>query len=399
MRRDRRAASSGSARAAGARMPLRGRDAHRPRCRPNCRRCSPPCARASPAGPSARRACPRRRSTRSRRRSQAARFGVAVWSAATLDALTIEMLCGLVEDLNAGTRASPACRSRRRQCGRRAAGLRLDDRISDAHRLRPRLSRARSVALRCARAWSRAARPIAPCGSRPTARRRPPGAARSPTIALTRRRRRIARRAARADRGRPARRSITTASSTTRRAGHAGRGRRRRSRATPISVADAIARIAAALPSARSAAMLTRIAGGRVIDPANRPRRHRRRLDARRPHRRRAGRRDARRRDPRRHRQDRHGRRDRHPFAYRRRQREHGAAAAAGASPRSAPRAGRHAAVECRLVDLRDRLPLRRTWASPPWSSRRCRRITRCRRISSSPTSRSSTRRPRGARQ
>ena len=33
-----------------------------------------------------------------------ARFGVAVWSAAHLDRLTIEMLCGLVEDLNAGTR-------------------------------------------------------------------------------------------------------------------------------------------------------------------------------------------------------------------------------------------------------------------------------------------------------
>jgi formylmethanofuran dehydrogenase subunit B len=33
-----------------------------------------------------------------------ARFGVAVWSAATLDALTIEMLCGLVNDLNKTTR-------------------------------------------------------------------------------------------------------------------------------------------------------------------------------------------------------------------------------------------------------------------------------------------------------
>jgi formylmethanofuran dehydrogenase subunit B len=37
---------------------------------------------------------------------QAARFGVAVWSAATLDALTIEMLCGLIKDLNAKTRFS-----------------------------------------------------------------------------------------------------------------------------------------------------------------------------------------------------------------------------------------------------------------------------------------------------
>ena len=37
---------------------------------------------------------------------QAARFGVAVWSAASLDALTIEMLFGLIDDLNAGTRFS-----------------------------------------------------------------------------------------------------------------------------------------------------------------------------------------------------------------------------------------------------------------------------------------------------
>jgi formylmethanofuran dehydrogenase subunit B len=35
-----------------------------------------------------------------------AHFGVAVWSAAELDELTIEMLCGLVKDLNANTRFS-----------------------------------------------------------------------------------------------------------------------------------------------------------------------------------------------------------------------------------------------------------------------------------------------------
>ena len=34
------------------------------------------------------------------------RFGVAIWSAAELDALSIEMLCGLVDDLNATTRFS-----------------------------------------------------------------------------------------------------------------------------------------------------------------------------------------------------------------------------------------------------------------------------------------------------
>ena len=37
---------------------------------------------------------------------KAARFGIAVWSAATLDTLTIEMLCGLVKDLNVHTRFS-----------------------------------------------------------------------------------------------------------------------------------------------------------------------------------------------------------------------------------------------------------------------------------------------------
>jgi len=38
---------------------------------------------------------------------QAARFGVAVWSASSgIDALAIEMLCGLIKDLNANTRFS-----------------------------------------------------------------------------------------------------------------------------------------------------------------------------------------------------------------------------------------------------------------------------------------------------
>lgn len=39
-------------------------------------------------------------------RLKAARFGVAVWSAAHLDPLVIEMLCGIVADLNAETRFS-----------------------------------------------------------------------------------------------------------------------------------------------------------------------------------------------------------------------------------------------------------------------------------------------------
>jgi formylmethanofuran dehydrogenase subunit B len=37
---------------------------------------------------------------------KAARFGVAVWSAAVIDALSIEMLCGLLNDLNTTTRFS-----------------------------------------------------------------------------------------------------------------------------------------------------------------------------------------------------------------------------------------------------------------------------------------------------
>ena len=40
---------------------------------------------------------------------KAARFGVAIWSAAVMDAPTIEMLCGLVNDLNAVTRFSGLC--------------------------------------------------------------------------------------------------------------------------------------------------------------------------------------------------------------------------------------------------------------------------------------------------
>ena len=83
--------------------------------------------------------------------------------------------------------------------------------------------------------------------------------------------------------------------------------------------------------------MLIRLSGGRVIDPANRRDeigdlwiRERRIVDA-------AARRtpDA---NPRRLRQDRHGRRHRHPFPYRRRQCEYGAAAAARKASRRWPR-------------------------------------------------------------
>ena len=89
-----------------------------------------------------------------------------------------------------------------------------------------------------------------------------------------------------------------------------------------------------------------------------RPRRQRRPLDQGRGDRRRSARR-AGRSNHRRIGLHRHGRRHRHPFPYRRRQREHRAAAAAGAACRAQSAAGGDAALQRRLVDLRDRLPLR----------------------------------------
>ena len=82
----------------------------------------------------------------------------------------------------------------------------------------------------------------------------------------------------------------------------------------------------------RTLTMMTRIKGGRVIDPAARPRRRRRYLDRRRTDRRGTGRPRRRGRDLRCRRQDRHGRRDRHPFPYCRHQRDGSASAAAGIS-------------------------------------------------------------------
>ena len=79
---------------------------------------------------------------------QAARFGVAVWAAAELDELAIEMLCGLIKDLNAKTRFTGLPLQAGRQRARRLAGMRLADGISHAHRLWPTAPGARSVALR-----------------------------------------------------------------------------------------------------------------------------------------------------------------------------------------------------------------------------------------------------------
>ena len=71
---------------------------------------------------------------------QAAHFGAFVWSAETLDALTIEALTGLVvrsepQDALHQSRLRPGA-----ERGGRAADLGLDDGLSDPHRLRPRLS-------------------------------------------------------------------------------------------------------------------------------------------------------------------------------------------------------------------------------------------------------------------
>ena len=67
-----------------------------------------------------------------------ARFGVAVWTAASLGALEIEMLHGLVRDLNETTRFSTLPLPAPDNGARRARGLRLDDRLSDANRIRRR---------------------------------------------------------------------------------------------------------------------------------------------------------------------------------------------------------------------------------------------------------------------
>ena len=323
---------------------------------------------------------------------KAARFGVAVWSAAELDALTIEMLCGLVKDLNAGTRFTglPLAPGDNALGVQQACGWMTG--ISGAHRLRARLSGARSVALRCAAPDRERRGRLRSSGSRPIEQPFRPVMTPAPDddravrtgydrIAIMRRS--ASRSAARAlDHD-----AVEHCPATGTLVGRGGQQVRATRSRSPM-------RSARSLPICRTPEPGHADAHHRR--PRHRPRprarRRRRRVDARRPHRRRAARRP-RRRDPRCDRQDRHGGRDRHPLPHRRRQREHGAPAAAGTSSRVGAAPGAHAAVDRRLVHLRDRLPLCRKWASPPWSSPRCRRITRCTRISSSPTSRSSTRR------
>ncbi len=286
-------------------------------------------------------------------RLKSARFGVAVWSAASLDALTIEMLCGLVSDLNATTRFSglplaPVDNAMGvlQTCGwtsgfppRTGFGRGFaehDPWLFDSRRL------VESGETDCV-VWISAYRAQAP-GWRET----------PPTIALT----------GQGAGFRPAPRVQIqvgrpgvdhacvqhSASTGTLVAVEAS------APSGIVSVADAIARIAAALPGHGRAPMLTRLAGGRVIDPANRRdavgdiwMRDGRIVAA--PH----GR--ARRRDLRCRRQDRDGRRHRYPLAHRRLEREQCAAAAARISGRGAGRS-RHAMGWHRLDGPGDRQPL-----------------------------------------
>ena len=205
-----------------------------------CRFCSRHCARASPDGPSARPGCAAKALDALAADLRAARFGVAVWSAAELDTLTIEMLCGLVADLNADDPLSAVSRlAAARQCARRAAGLRLDDRLSHAHgfgRGFPEHDPWRFDAARLVESgeadcalWISAYRAAAPAWTRPV-----------PMIALTGAGREISADAARSHRCRPARpRSRRGRASRGNRDARAGG--RRRTRASAVSVADALA--------------------------------------------------------------------------------------------------------------------------------------------------------------
>ena len=122
---------------------LRERGGDRPQSARTCRFCSRRCVRASPDGPSARPRYRQRRSTRSlpicgppasalpsgRRRSSTRWRSkcCAAWSRISTPT----------------TRFSGLALAAARQCARRAAGLRLDDRLSHAHGFRARLSRTR----------------------------------------------------------------------------------------------------------------------------------------------------------------------------------------------------------------------------------------------------------------
>ena len=112
------------------------------------------------------------RARRARGDCQGARFGVAVWTAASLGALEIEMLNGLVRDLNETTRFSTlplAAAGQWRGCARR---LRMDNRLPDANRIRRRRARSMIPGVSTPSDSSRQGKPIACCGSPPSGRPR-----------------------------------------------------------------------------------------------------------------------------------------------------------------------------------------------------------------------------------
>ena len=196
---------------------------------------------------------------------RAARFGVAVWSAAELDALTIEMLCGLVDDLNAATRFSGLSLAP----GDNALGVLQTCGWMTGFPMRTGFARGHpehDPGAMTPRVSSTAARPTARSGFPPTARRRRSGSAvaddrahgagselrpraagshrgRPPWDRPRRGRALPAQRNARSDRGDGAEQD------------HLGRRRH-----LPYSRGAAVR---------RSVAVLTRIKGGRVVDPAN----------------------------------------------------------------------------------------------------------------------------------
>ena len=76
-----------------------------------------------------------------------AKFGVAIWSASSLDALEIEMVNGLVRDLNEFHAILVFALGGGRQRRGRSRCLRVDDRFPDANRLRLRRADARPLAI------------------------------------------------------------------------------------------------------------------------------------------------------------------------------------------------------------------------------------------------------------
>ena len=104
-----------------------------------------------------------------------ARFGVAVWSPAELDALTIEMLVGLIKDLNAETRWSGISVAADASVIGAATAAGLMTGVSAAHRLCGGAGRSTIRGASTRGAWWNPAKPMPSSGFRPSASRRRPG--------------------------------------------------------------------------------------------------------------------------------------------------------------------------------------------------------------------------------